>query len=342
MAIAKRKILSKNIVVEGVYGQNFKRNGDYVCHRIPQAEDENDFLETVEEAYLALQKLPTGKRLIDAINSSSKSCVIFCGSLRGSTMHEGAAILQNLGDKRATLERLALPFCDYGSMLIRDDTGGDATVNVEEIRQGRIDKVRAYYNNVLSETEKSFRDINLNFNIVFERVREAHPINTIDYVASKTGVAIETIKSYLDHNKKVSTSDNFRLSIGLYDYLIAGEGADVAVRLTAEIGINSRGSGTTWFQRRRGLTRYQVSTNEVRADIMLGHELVHAWRQMTGKRLVSSGWEEEMMTVGLGPAASFEFTENKLRSEAGHPLRTTYPGVQPTTIAGQEFHSACR
>jgi hypothetical protein len=93
------------------------------------------------------------------------------------------------------------------------------------------------------------------------------------------------------------------------------------------------------MQKLKGKTQYQVDVDAVRADVMLGHELIHAWRMMTGRRIVARGWEEEMMTVGLGPGADLPFTENKLRSEAGHPLRTSY-NLSPSTAAGRQFRSS--
>jgi hypothetical protein len=35
--------------------------------------------------------------------------------------------------------------------------------------------------------------------------------------------------------------------------------------------------------------------------VALGHELIHAWRVMSGRVLFRYGWEEEAMTVGLPP-----------------------------------------
>ncbi len=331
MPIAKRRILSKAITVEAAIGRDFKRNGKYQCARITDPKTEMDFLDTVEKAYQALYKLSTGRKLIEEINASGKSCVIFCGSLRGQRLHAGAAIMQDLGDKRASLERLALPLCDYGNMLINDDPGDNFDVDFSPIREKRVGNVRKYYKDVLTKEEKSFRDNNKNFQLMYLSVSQGHH-DPESYVSQKCGITKEKLKNYLEGKERVNTSDNFRLSLGLYDHLLRGEGCDTAVRLTAEIGINSSGAGPTWFQKRKGITAFDLDKHAARHDVMLGHELIHAWRMMTGRRLVASGWEEEMMTVGLGPAANFPFTENRLRSEAGHPARTKYAAPAKTFV----------
>lgn len=47
--------------------------------------------------------------------------------------------------------------------------------------------------------------------------------------------------------------------------------------------------------------------------IALAHELVHAWRVVSGRVMFAYGWEEEAMTVGLPPFSNMKFTENRIR-----------------------------
>lgn len=60
----------------------------------------------------------------------------------------------------------------------------------------------------------------------------------------------------------------------------------------------------------------------------LAHELVHAWRMVTGRCVfypaLSEDYYEEAMTVGLPPYHFCRFTENSIRRENGLPLRTFY------------------
>jgi hypothetical protein len=60
------------------------------------------------------------------------------------------------------------------------------------------------------------------------------------------------------------------------------------------------------------------------SEIILGHELVHVWRMVTGMRIFSGGWEEEAQTTGVSQFINMPFTENKLRLEHGYTLRTKY------------------
>jgi hypothetical protein len=67
----------------------------------------------------------------------------------------------------------------------------------------------------------------------------------------------------------------------------------------------------------------------------LAHELIHAYYNLKGKgapagitQMNVNGMveKEEMLTVGLGPGPHRSITENKIRGEAGLPLRVTYGG----------------
>lgn len=66
--------------------------------------------------------------------------------------------------------------------------------------------------------------------------------------------------------------------------------------------------------------------------IALGHELIHAWRVVTGMVLFHYGWEEEAMTVGLPPYSFMDFTENHLRVQfGGLAIRPDYQNLMPKT-----------
>ncbi len=57
--------------------------------------------------------------------------------------------------------------------------------------------------------------------------------------------------------------------------------------------------------------------------ITLGHELIHAWHYLNGAA-ERDDRSEEHMTVGIKGFGDMPFTENKLRAEAGLPVRTKY------------------
>jgi hypothetical protein len=109
-------------------------------------------------------------------------------------------------------------------------------------------------------------------------------------------------------------------------------GTNVAKR-SDETNATTRGAGS--------ITAIKYNPNMINTPdgnrpswIGLAHELIHAYYNLKGKGLgsgtimnVNGAVErEEMATVGLGPGPHRSITENKIRAEAGLPLRTTYGG----------------
>lgn len=92
-----------------------------------------------------------------------------------------------------------------------------------------------------------------------------------------------------------------RFAMFYYEHLDAGEGCAVGLRFDPE---------------QEGPDDPEI--------IILGHELIHTWRMVTGMRIFEGGWEEEAMTTGLPPFVNMKYTENKLRDERGVALRTSY------------------
>jgi hypothetical protein len=122
---------------------------------------------------------------------------------------------------------------------------------------------------------------------------------------------------------ELAIDDNtyFKICVFFYPFLNPGPGTDTQVRLQFEVGLRG------FELNLKGGYDYKNDPHAVRSDIMLGHELIHAWRMMNGRRIVIQGWEEEAMTVGLAFAAGWPMTENQLRVEAGHPRRNKYSGM---------------
>jgi hypothetical protein len=51
-------------------------------------------------------------------------------------------------------------------------------------------------------------------------------------------------------------------------------------------------------------------------EVGLAHELIHAWRLLTGRGICkANSWEDEAMTIGVNPFIQAKFTENKVREE---------------------------
>lgn len=112
----------------------------------------------------------------------------------------------------------------------------------------------------------------------------------------------------------------FKICLHFYEFLTPGPGVNTHIRM--EWQEEFRGSSDGKFDPKKDY-------NDAPAFLVLGHELIHAWRMMQGRRIVDGGWEEEAMTTGIGPFAGWAVTENALRSEAGLPKRPYY-GACPT------------
>jgi hypothetical protein len=80
--------------------------------------------------------------------------------------------------------------------------------------------------------------------------------------------------------------------------------------------------------------------------IALAHELIHAWRFVTGRRVFSpvilgEDYYEEAMTVGLPPYDRCKFTENRFRQSKGLPLRAFYgASTQAQSVRAQKKHGS--
>ena len=136
------------------------------------------------------------------------------------------------------------------------------------------------------------------------------------------GLNARTFADMCTGDAKIDDKTYYTLVFLLYDFLTPGPGADTYVRFQSYDSFkrdfagdfdtidNSHSSDRAW----RNL-----------ASTILGHELIHAWRMMKGKRAVMGGaWEEEAMTTGVGPFVNWTPTENTLRAEFKLPHRPTY------------------
>jgi hypothetical protein len=115
----------------------------------------------------------------------------------------------------------------------------------------------------------------------------------------------------------------FKICLHFYEFLSPGAGVNTQIRM--EWKEEFKGSD--------GKFNPKKDHNDVPGFLVLGHELIHAWRMMLGKRIVDGGWEEEAMTTGVGAFAGWPITENALRAELGLPTRPYYCAC-PTVGSG--------
>ncbi len=123
----------------------------------------------------------------------------------------------------------------------------------------------------------------------------------------------------------------------LYDYLIAGSGTNAQIRVMNQMTFDHDFAAD--IQKESKFTRSRQET-AIRLDaVVLAHELIHAWRMMAGRRIVSGGWEEEAMTSGIGPFMSWTLTENSFRADLGLSKRKEYANNRHSSELMQNLHS---
>jgi len=111
----------------------------------------------------------------------------------------------------------------------------------------------------------------------------------------------------------------------LMDELTPGGGADALVKWNPDAESawpTDRDDAPAWSRRP--------------AWIALAHELIHAWRMVTGRVVfhpTTAEYHEEAMTVGLPPYDRCRFTENRFRLAAAEAKRSFYG---PSTQAKSE------
>lgn len=145
---------------------------------------------------------------------------------------------------------------------------------------------------------------------ILDRARAANPAFTRQFVAGLIGVPVGWMAEYEAGERAMGDNEYYRLCLYLYDHLTPGSGADTQVRIVVT----------------------QEKLPDEPLEVLIWHELVHAWRLMTGRRVFENGWEEEAMTTGLPPFSNMLYTENRFRLEAGLPMRDSYKTVCKTSF----------
>ena len=150
-------------------------------------------------------------------------------------------------------------------------------------------------------------------------------------IATLVGVTLRELEFMMEDLTPIPKDVDDKLRVYLYQCLTPGPGIDAFVYFNHDRDELSDEHikylpGENWVQRPTA--------------IGLAHELIHAWRKMTGRVLFEYGYEEEAMTVGLPPFSNMEFTENKLRSEYNNveskrapelAIRPNYEGLDPAS-----------
>ncbi len=268
-----------------------------------------------------MKKLPTGGKLLDEISATPHRVSIYCGGEIDGVTKSGAAFAEDPLDFLQTIDRMAIPFTTLYNTLMTQRINRDQ-VKMDGLRDGLEGTDRQPVVDLLSATELSR---------VMLRASEKYR-NPWITCANLTGIPLVDLCAKAVGTMPCSQDDYLKIALPFYELLSPGAGCSTQIRLEPGVGIPST-NHYSWLK-----NQHKEDETAVRKDIILGHELVHAWRMMTCRCLVDEGWEEEMMTVGFGACGQWPFTENSLRREAGHPIRLNY-GLSAQTAYGTKLRS---
>lgn len=194
-------------------------------------------------------------------------------------------------------------------VIFRDDNSGKGSAALpypgtasNEVK--RFIKIRQIPDNALvqlkKENDKFIPPAMKNYAALFHATLESAKANR-KVAAVIMGISRAELNDIERGRRPLPKEAYHRFAMFFYDHLDPGEGCSVALRFDP----NQVGPGDT-------------------LEVILGHELIHTWRMLTGMRVFETGWEEEAMTTGLAPFGNLKYTENKLRLELLLPFRTSY------------------
>jgi hypothetical protein len=135
---------------------------------------------------------------------------------------------------------------------------------------------------------------------------------TKETLAPLVGKTSAELQQMIDGTLPIEDVVNQKLQLRLYEWLTPGPGINTCVAFDA--------AAKTFCEES---AKRDWEAGDV-PFIILGHELIHAWRMLTGRRIFLGGVGEEHMTTGLPPYSAMKFTENKLRAEANLAIRDYY------------------
>ena len=245
------------------------------------------FVDDIYEMLEELYKKPLGKSLLDKIEAAGKDVIIY------KNFHQ-RAVPASKGVAAISgvgaKGSAALPY--------------PATAENEIKRFVKLRQIPTIAVTALKKNNSEYVPPDMvNYGAEFHKVLEASRMKR-SIAAVLIGIKEEDLDE-IEHGRKQLPEEAYgRFAMAFYQWLTPGEGCDVGLRFDND-----------------------QSTVDDPAFIILGHELVHVWRMVTGVRIFKGGWEEEAMTTGLPPFLNMEFSENKLRAENNKTIRTSYTAL---------------
>lgn len=259
------------------------------------------FISTVKDALKRLEKLSTGRLLLNDINTCGHTCKIYCAPDGNDGAAQSHPMTLENNEKR--MIRSFRPQ-HLNHMAQTQLPSGEQGVKILKGIKEQLKAKNQYSNTTLASME-------LDFILVRAWGTERTGRNALAQLLNKP---IAAINDMCDGVAKIPDDDYFKICFAYYEFLMPGPGCDTQVKLKA--GVKLLGSDQSYKPKK--------DSDAVAPEIILGHELIHAWRMMKGRRVVAAGWEEEAMTTGCAPFTHIKVTENALRREGGYPPRMQY------------------
>lgn len=327
--MADHYIYSSAITIKFVKGKDLSTAQNLVGDRAKAFEY---FVLTALEA---LEKIPTGRNLLRAVSQTSHRCIIFAGNEQ-DVSQDGCALPYpaGIGSGMARMAKTFRPIQknltvsmkqNKAAAIVAKQKGNTQAAEswMEGYQKAKAGKLEAGVKTGMIVTKTDAKD---EFVRVLKRALKKPGL--ITRACGTAGISIDDLIAMVCGEKKMSDEVYYSLCYSLYDCLTPGVGCGTQVRLMQPDIFMAQGFAKEIYDECKTLFSSKKKGWAKAAAILLGHELVHAWRMMAGLRIVDSGMDEELITVGFGPFTSFPLTENRLRADFKVPLRHSYQGMR--------------
>ena len=286
-----------------------------------------------------LKKLNRGGKLIEAINRSGHTVTIFCAGKKANGGQTDSVTKAHTEGARAEVDCSVVSFAPRHKIMPLKERGiADAATSTAGYDQGIVGLGTAKkvmttpLKGIMNYGQKTDQQSAYKAEIaaVGAPVKTAQTAPELTRIINRTpfhitraaiaragGISEKELKEMEAGTLKINQETYYRLAFFLYEYMTPGPGADTQIRFENKVNFAADPTPGATFSP-------TTNFNDAPGYIVLGHELIHAWRMMVGRRLVRSGWEEEAMTTGLNQFSKLDFTENKLRADAKLPTRPSY------------------
>lgn len=264
---------------------------------------EEQFVDCTHDCLGRLQKTQTGGALLAAIENSGHNVAIFAFDESQPVPHSGKIVTH-------TRPR--------GIVNVLDSMIEPFRGNSKNLPLGPKENPEVYkdWKEQLNASGRRVKSVQARdtFSRVLANIDRSYTAGAYYAIKEKTGIGVTRTMDIENGYGKLTDDEYYAIAFEFYDCMLTGPGTNSSIRFTRST--NKRDP------------EWKTSLPNETLTVILGHELIHAWRKATGRCVVQQGWEEEAMTVGIWKFADLAFTENKLRAELGFAPRTSYKGAE--------------